>query len=497
MFSVRFRKILFLFVFLAFANLYAGYPEKPITIVVHSKPGSGIDIASRFIANIAKKYADVTIVVENKTGGSGTIAMRTVLSKRADGYTILAVTKSFISTMLLSNTGLTIDNFDWLAMMVSDPEALIVNNTSDIKTLEEIIADAKVKHGEQKWLGPLVGGLDHLFAVEVWEKLGIKARWIPYEGGSDAIAALMGKQGVVYVGNPSDVLGRPTLSVAVVASLQRLKKFPDVPTFKEKGYDIGEEVLWRGFALKKGTPPRIKRYLENLFQKISRDSAWINFVENSSAIPVFKSGEDFARIVHDDQVKAKYYLKKAGILKEETLASEGKTGLVFGLLLAVFFVFALGLRQFKRELFRGDNLIAFAMILVSLFVYYLTLSFETGKISGAVGPSSIPRLWAIILSLFSIRLLYKNFKNPERAETEKRNSIKALGLIFLMAIYIFFTGFLGFYICTALFLIAGMIWMGYRNYLVIFVSIAGFLVVTYYAIQILLQVPLPMGSLFN
>ena len=115
MFSVRFRKILFLFVFLAFANLYAGYPEKPITIVVHSKPGSGIDIASRFIANIAKKYADVTIVVENKTGGSGTIAMRTVLSKRADGYTILAVTKSFISTMLLSNSGLTFDNFDWLA----------------------------------------------------------------------------------------------------------------------------------------------------------------------------------------------------------------------------------------------------------------------------------------------------------------------------------------------------------------------------------------------
>ncbi len=475
--------------------LFGNYPEKPITIVVHSKPGSGIDIASRFISRIAKKYSDATIVVENKTGGSGTIAMRTVLSKRADGYTILAVTKSFISTILLSNTGISVDNFDWLALMVSDPEALIVNKESKIRTLEDIIADAKAKKGEQKWLGPLVGGLDHLFAVQVWEKLGIKARWIPYEGGSDAIAALMGKQGVVYVGNPSDVLGRPVLGIAVVASLERLENFPNVPTFKEKGYDIGQEVLWRGFALKKGTSPKIKKYLEDLFYKISQDPEWIKFVKNSSALPVFHSEKEFTQIVKRDQEKARYYLEKAGILKTKASEEGNHLLLVFSVLVLVFLIFVGLAKKFSPKLLRGDNLIALAMILISVFVYYNTLAFEAGKISGAVGPASIPRLWAILLTIFSARLLVKNFKEPADA-AEKNNLTKAIGLIALMFTYLLVVSYLGFYISTAIFLFLGMLWMDYRNYLVMIASIAGFLILSYYAIELLLQVPLPSGSLF-
>jgi len=81
--------------------LQAAYPEKPITILVHSKPGSGIDIASRQLAKIARKYTDATILVENKIGASGIIAMEELLSRKNDGYSVLAVTKSFISTILL------------------------------------------------------------------------------------------------------------------------------------------------------------------------------------------------------------------------------------------------------------------------------------------------------------------------------------------------------------------------------------------------------------
>ncbi len=492
------RKLNFLFLFLLLFNSasFGSYPEKPITIVVHSKPGSGIDIASRLISKIARRYTDATIVVENKTGGSGTIAMRTVLSKRADGYTILAVTKSFISTMLLSNTGLSIQNFDWLALMVSDPEALIINKSSKIKTLEDIIADAKAKKGNQKWLGPLVGGLDHLFAIQVWEKLGIKARWIPYEGGSDAIAALMGKQGAVYVGNPSDILGRPSLGIAAVASLKRLKKFPDVPTFKEKGFDIGEEVLWRGFALKKGTPPRIKKFLTDLFFKISQDSDWVNFVNNSSAIPVFYSEKEFEKIAEQDQEKARYYLTKAGILKPEANKGKSKDLLVAILLLTIFIAVVALTKKFKPQYLKGDNLIAFILILISVYVYYLTLSFETGKISGAVGPSSVPRLWAILLSLFSAKLFYNNFKNPKEG-TGKKNSVKAIGLIILMGFYLIIVAYLGFYISTAVFLFAGMLWMNYKKYPVIILTIVFFLILSYYLIQIVLRVPLPAGLLFN
>jgi len=476
-------------------NLYANFPEKPITIIVHSKPGSGVDIASRLISKIAKKYDNVTILVENKTGGSGAIAMSNVLSKRADGYTILAVTKSFISTMLLANTGISIDNFDWFAMMVSDPEALIINNTSKIKTLEEIIADAKKKNGNQKWLGPLVGGLDHLFAIQVWEKLKIKAHWIPYEGGSDAIAALMGKQGVVYVGNPADISGRPTLSLAAVASTERLSKFPNVPTFKEKGYDINNEVLWRGFALKKGTPQKIKKYLLNLFRKISEDSTWVNFVNNSSAIPVFYSEEKFTETVKKDQEKARYYLTKAGILKTKNNESNSKNLIFYILGFIVLGMVFLG-KKYKPQIFIGETIIAIIMLYISFFVYYSTLSFEVGKLSGSVGPASIPRLWSILLALFSVWLIGKNIKTKDKEDVKSSKLYKTVGLIFLMSMYLIIVSYIGYYIATGLFLIAGMIWMNYKNYIVIVLTTGGFLLMSYYVIQLLLQVPLPSGTLF-
>ncbi len=496
---MRFIFLAIISLFLLKGNTFAGYPEKPITIVVHSKPGSGIDIASRLISNIAKKYSDATIIVENKPGGSGTVAMRTVLGMRADGYTILAVTKSFISTMLLANTGIGINNFDWLALMISDPECLIVNNTTKIRTLEDIIKDAKQKNGEQKWLGPLVGGLDNLFAEEVWEKLNIKAHWIPYESGSDAIVALMGKQGAVYVGNPGDISGRPTLSIAVVAAEKRLEKFPDVPTFVEKGYDIKSEVLWRGFALKKGTPPKIKKYLTDLFAKIAKDSIWINFVNNSSAVPVFYDEEAFSKIVAKDQEKARYYLQKAGLLKPRKAEKDKYAKKFLVVLFFLFLISFLVLRKVKPAALSQDTVIAMVLFFLSVYVFYLSAGFPSGKLAGSVGPATIPQLWAVILALFTLWLIVKNFINAEakNSNQEKNKVWKATALIILMAAYLVIMPFLGYYISTAVFLIAGMLMLNYKNYLVISLTVLGFLISSYYVIQLVLQVPLPAGRLFN
>lgn len=489
--------ILFLIFLLQSSFLFAEYPDKTITIVVHSKPGSGIDIMARQLINIAAEYTDATLIVENKTGGSGSIAMRKVLSKKADGYYVLGVTKSFISTMLLADIGITVDDFDWLTCMVVDPEVLITNRHADVTTIEEIIQDAKEKKGKQRWVGPLVGGLDHLTAVKIWQNLGITAEWIPYEGGADALTALLGGHGVVYVGNPVDVRGRPDLKIAISATERRLEGYPDVPTFKEKDFDISGEVLWRGFALKKGTDPAAVKYLLNLFKKVSQDEKWINFIKASSAEPVFYESDQFSEMVKKDQDEAIKYLKIAGVLRETNATLPINQFSFLMLLIILFFVLFVVTRKYKKDWISGDTVIPATIIFISIYLYKLTIEFPTGKLAGSVGPASMPRLWIFTIILFSIWTILdsvlKNNKREERNGTIK----KPLYLVGLMILFMLLVNYIGYYISVFIFLVAGMYLMQYRRHSIIFITTAGFVLFSYLAIAKVLQVPLPLGILFE
>lgn len=115
------------------------YPAKPITIIVHSKPGSPIDYMARKVAEIARKYSDVAFVVENRSGTQGLVAMQYVLDMKADGYTLLGVTKSFLSTVMVNKSKVSLNEFQFVANMVSDPEALISNKERGFNSLEDVI----------------------------------------------------------------------------------------------------------------------------------------------------------------------------------------------------------------------------------------------------------------------------------------------------------------------------------------------------------------------
>jgi len=87
------------------------YPNKPITIVVHSKPGSSIDLMSRKFADLAGKYCSEPFIIENHSGTQGIVAMQYVVDRKADGYTLLGVTKSFLSTLLVNKSNVAISDF--------------------------------------------------------------------------------------------------------------------------------------------------------------------------------------------------------------------------------------------------------------------------------------------------------------------------------------------------------------------------------------------------
>ena len=299
------------------STVMAAFPAKPIKLIVYTKPGGAIDVFSRKFEAIAKKYTKATFVVINKTGAGGVVAIKDVMASRADGYKLMAVTRSNVGKIVSSKSDIQIDDLSWLVMMVSDPEAIITNKNASVKTWEDIVADAKEKNGKQLWVGPAKGGNDHIMAMKTWKAAGIKAKWIPYKSGGKAMAALMGGHGVVYVGNPQDVLGRPDLQVALISAPNRLGgQFADVRTFKEVGIEgMDSEIMWRGFMVKKGIPAEARSFYDDLLEKVSKDPEWRAYIEKGGANPVFYNEDKFTQIVKNDAAEFTATLKELGIMK--------------------------------------------------------------------------------------------------------------------------------------------------------------------------------------
>lgn len=295
----------------------AAFPEKPVKLVVYTKPGGAIDVFARKFTAIAAKYTDATFVVVNKSGAGGVVAIKHILSKPADGYKFAAVTRSNIGKIVSTGNKINVDDLSWLAMMVSDPECVITNRNAEINTWEQLVADAKAKDGKQIWVGPAAGGNDHIMAMKTWQAAGIKAKWIPYAGGSKSMAALLGGHGVAYVGNPQDVIGRPDLKVAAVASAERLTgDFADVPTFSELGVQgLDDEIMWRGFMTKKGIPQDAKAFYLDLFAKVNADADWQEYIMRGGASPVNDGEEAFTATVKKDQQVFSEALKQIGAIK--------------------------------------------------------------------------------------------------------------------------------------------------------------------------------------
>ncbi len=288
-------------------------PDKPITILNYVKAGGGMDVTTRKFQEIASKYTDATIIVDNKPGAGGIIAADYILEQEADGYLIFGTTVSYVDSILAAEEDVDryIWGFEWIANIVGDPYCIMVKGDNPI-TLEEIVADAQVN--KQNWMGPSTGGAKHLVALQYWSVLGMEGNFIPYESGPDALLAVIGGQGVATVGNPSDVNGRE-LRHLVIGGAERLAAYPDVPTWTELGYpELDKVQMWRGFAVKKGTPAEAIAWWQDLCQKVAEDPDWIEYNTNKSYVVQNVGTEEFTAQVQQDMVDHLNILKQAELV---------------------------------------------------------------------------------------------------------------------------------------------------------------------------------------
>lgn len=303
------RKGTILFVLVALVLLgatpvMAAFPDKPITLVTWSSVGGGGDVLGRHLQGPLSKVAGVPVVIVNKPGGSGAVAMEYAKSNfKPDGYELLITTASGVITPHVAGSRLSVADFKGVIRVQLDPEVYMVRSDSPFKTVTEAFEAAKAKPGSVKFAGAFLGTLDSLLTYQISQQFGIPFSYLPFNGGGEAMTALLGGHVDVLCGNPSEVMGQVEagkIRLIGIGTTERVPDLPDVPTLKEQGIDI-EAVLWRGIVAPTDTPDERVEKLNGLIKKAMEDPKWKEYMKNSNLLPGYQTPAQF-----DKSIKAEF-----------------------------------------------------------------------------------------------------------------------------------------------------------------------------------------------
>lgn len=493
------------------ATAGSDFPARPIRIVVYTGPGGLIDFTSRKFAEVARKYApEQPIVVINKPGGGGIVAFEEVLRSPADGYSILAVTRSNITKLVSTGREELIDGVDWFAHLMDNPHVAITNTESGLTTWDQVVADSQAREGRQIWLGVAIGGVKHVSAVRLWEKSGLGARWIPYSSGGQASAALLGEIGQVYFGNPSDAARNPALKIVGVCATGRMDAFPDAPTFAEMGIpDLEGELIWRGFAFRKGTPAPVLEWYESLVRKVSADPEWRDQWESEGINVTHRSQKEFTELVERDRALFREVLEPIGLLKKPNtekwlgfIETEKGVRLANILLLILFAIGAFRLALSSRRHAMGETLVAAAALLIAASLLLMTSLLPKPSLIDTVGSAGVPRLWAVALLILAILQVVLSLRGEEREHVPfpgpgeiLRQHYVLPGFLIMVTLYLLIIPIAGYYLGTLLFLPITFWLLGFRRPLPTAIITILWLAFTYFIFQRMLYVDLPLGKI--
>lgn len=295
------------------------WPVRPVTILCWSAAGSPVDIYARTLAKLLTAELGQNVVVENRTGGSGIVMVNALVRAPADGYLIGANTLSLATLFSEKAAQFKLEDLQMVARSQIDPYGLIVHTSTPFKTIEQFVAFARKKPGYLN-----VGGPFAISAHRVaWEVLADAAKfqttWVPYPGGGPALTAIAGGHIDAAATNPGNVkpmIDAGKVRVIAVSSDKRLEDFPDVPTYKEKGWDV-VRYQWRGIMVKAGTPRPVVDRLASAIQKAQQSPVWKTYLQQVAQLDGFQGPEAFRAQLLQDIKETEAVKKKLGLVETQ------------------------------------------------------------------------------------------------------------------------------------------------------------------------------------
>jgi len=271
------------------AQVPAGYPSKPVMMLVPAAAGGTTDIAARMLAVPFGTVLGQSVVVENRSGASGAIAAAAVKRAEPDGYTLLMQYSGYhVITPLVSKQKLQWDPQDFTAVanVLSAPQIVVVRGDLPVKSMAELVAYAKENPGKLNYASSGNGSLQHATGAMLEHQAGIKMTHIPYKGTGPALTDLLGGQVDLTFGTappfvPHIQAGK--LKVLATTGKTRLPSLPDVPTTAEAGLPNLDATSWFGVFAPAKTPKALVDKLTADIAKVVSTPAFKQKAEEQGA----------------------------------------------------------------------------------------------------------------------------------------------------------------------------------------------------------------------
>ncbi|TDR88193.1 Bug family tripartite tricarboxylate transporter substrate binding protein [Enterovirga rhinocerotis] len=296
----------------AFVRAQDSWPTRPIELVVGFAAGGGTDTTARTVARYLERELGGQVIVANRPGASGELALNAISKAAPDGY-LLGVTNypGLLSLPIERNVGYKSDSFHYLANLVSDPSAFSVAADGPIKSIADLVAKAKAEPGKVTFGSTGVGTDEHL-ALSLFEQLGsLKLSHVPYRGAGPLGTDLLGRHIEAAGLNIGEAvpLG-DKIKVIVQGGAKRSRFAPDAPTFREAGFPF-EMRSERGIVAPKGLKPEIAKRLSDALAKVAANPDFVRQIESQYTELLYLPGETWeAHLKRENEVLSRLWKER-------------------------------------------------------------------------------------------------------------------------------------------------------------------------------------------
>lgn len=296
--------------------------SQAVSLIVPLAPGGIADITARPLAIPLARELGQPVIVENRVGAGGAVGMGYAARQKPDGNTLLMALSSIViipeaDKVVGRPVSYTMSQFTPIALVSADPTVLVVRAGSPWKTVADLIRDAKARPRSLSYSSSGIYGTTHVAQTMLWQSAGVEMLHVPYSGGGPSMTALLGGQVDVTAQAPGTVAAHVkagTVRVLGTWGAERLKAWPEVPTFREQGLDV-EFYIWSGLFAPAGLPPAKLAQLRLAARNAVQDPGFVSAMATMNTPIRFLEGAELVSFLEQDQKRLAGVIKAMGKLE--------------------------------------------------------------------------------------------------------------------------------------------------------------------------------------